>query len=129
MNHASVTAYFEALDAGLFPVERAFQYTDEVDFRLTMLFQMLISLAVDRGLYSALTDVDAVEEHAEIWDALSDLGWLVVTPSQIQLVGDGVFYTPLIQSLLARERVLELRRAGPARSTEMQRSRLAGARS
>jgi len=129
MNHASVTAYFEALDAGVFPIERAFQYANEADFRLTVLFQMLISLAVDRGVYSTLSDVDVLEEHAETWEALSDLGWLVVTPSNIQLVGDGVFYTPLIQSLLARERVLELRRTGSARSTGTQRSRLTGARS
>jgi oxygen-independent coproporphyrinogen-3 oxidase len=100
----------------LFPVERGFQYTNEADFRLTVLFQMLISLAVDRGLYFAISDVDIVEEFADIWESLTDLGWVTVTPSHIQLVGDGVFYTPLIQSLLARDRVLELRRTGLARS-------------
>src|SRR4029453_9619682 len=112
MNHASVTGYFRALDAGLFPVERGFQYKSEADFGLTVLFQMLISLAIDRGLYFAITDVDVVEEFAEIWESLTDLGWVTVTPSIVQLVGDGVFYTPLIQSLLARDRVLELRRTG-----------------
>jgi oxygen-independent coproporphyrinogen-3 oxidase len=67
-------------------------------------------------LYFAITDVDVVEEFADIWESLADLGWVTVTASRIQLVGDGVFYTPLIQSLLARDRVLELRRTGFARS-------------
>jgi oxygen-independent coproporphyrinogen-3 oxidase len=112
MNHTSVSGYFGALDAGMFPVERGFQYTNEADFGLTVLFQMLISLAVDRGLYSVLTDIEVVEEFADIWESLADLGWVTVTPSHVQLVGDGVFYTPLLQSLLARDRVLELRRTG-----------------
>jgi oxygen-independent coproporphyrinogen-3 oxidase len=116
INHASVTGYFRALDAGVFPVERGFRYTNEADFRLTVLFQMLISMAVDRGLYTALTDLDVVEEFADIWDVLEELGWTRITPSDVQLVGDGVFYTPLIQSLLARDRVVELRRSEIARS-------------
>ena len=71
---------------------------------------MLVSMAVDRGLYTALTDVDVVEEFAEIWEVLAGLGWVRITRSHVELVGDGVFYTPLIQSLLARDRILELRR-------------------
>ena len=78
---------------------------------------MLISMAVDRGLYAGLTDLDVVEEFAEIWEVLAELGWARITPSRVELVGDGVFYTPLIQSLLARDRVLELRRAEFDRST------------
>jgi oxygen-independent coproporphyrinogen-3 oxidase len=118
MNHTSIGPYFGALDAGRFPVERGFSYTCEADFRLTVLFQMLISMAVDRDLYAALTDLDVVEEFADIWESLAELGWVRVTPSKVQLVGDGVFYTPLIQSLLARDRVLELRRTGFARTAE-----------
>ena len=117
INHASVTGYCRALDAGMFPAERGFCYTNEADFRLTVLFQMLISMAVDRGLYAGLTDLDVVEEFAEIWEVLAELGWARITPSRVELVGDGVFYTPLIQSLLARDRVLELRRTEFDRST------------
>ena len=110
INHATVASYFRALDADTFPVERGFRYTSEADFRLTVLFQMLVSMAVYRGLYTALTDVDEVEEFAEIWEVLTGLGWVRNSQSHVELVGDGVFYTPLIQSLLARDRVLELRR-------------------
>ena len=117
MNHTRVADYFAALDAGRFPVERGFQYDHEADFRLTVLFQMLISMAVDRGVYAAVTDVDVVDEFADIWEALAVLGWVKITAARLELVGDGVFYTPLIQSLLARDRVLELRRSEFARST------------
>ena len=113
---ASQASWRGHLDADTFPVERGFRYTSEADFRLTVLFQMLVSMAVDRGLYTALTDVDVVEEFAEIWEVLAGLEWVRITPSHVELVGDGVFYTPLIQSLLARDRVLELRRTGFDRS-------------
>jgi oxygen-independent coproporphyrinogen III oxidase len=111
MNHARVADYFNALDGGLFPVERGFRYATEADFRLTVLFQMLISMVVDRSMYTAVTDVDVVDEFSDAWEALAELGWIRVTPARLELVGDGVFYTPLIQSLLAHERVQELRRS------------------
>lgn len=117
MNHTRVADYFRALDAGEFPVERAFQYAHEADFRLTVLFQMLISMVVDRALYAAVTGVDVVDEFPDIWEALAERGWVSITPARLELVGDGVFYTPLIQSLLARDRVGELRRSEFALST------------
>ena len=116
MNHTRVVDYFGALDAGLFPVERGFRYATEADFRLTVLFQMLISMVVDRSVYTAVTGVDVVDEFSEAWEALAELGWVRVTSARLELVGDGVFYTPLIQSLLARERVQELRRSEFVRS-------------
>jgi oxygen-independent coproporphyrinogen III oxidase len=112
MNHTRAADYFAALDAGRFPVERAFHYAHEADFRLTVLFQMLISMVVDRRLYASVTEFDVVDEFPDIWEALVELEWLRITPDRLELVGDGVFYTPLIQSLLARERVVELRRSG-----------------
>jgi len=111
INHSRVADYFDALDAGRFPIERGFHYAEEADFRLTVLFQMLISMSVDRVLYTSVTDVDVVDEFAEIWDALIELGWVRVTPTRLELIGDGVFYTPLIQSLLAQDRALDLRRS------------------
>jgi oxygen-independent coproporphyrinogen-3 oxidase len=117
MNHTRIADYFMALDRGEFPVERAFHYANEADFRLTVLFQMLVSKAVECQLYAAVTDLDVLEEFGDIWEVLADLGWVRISPARIELVGDGVFYTPLIQSLLARDRVLELRRSEFAPST------------
>ena len=83
---------------------------------MTVLFQMLISTGVDRGGYAAVTDIDVVDEFADAWEALAELGWVSVTPTRLELIGDGVFYTPLIQSLLARNRVSELRKSEFGRS-------------
>lgn len=111
MNLTHVTDYFKALDAGQFPIERAFHYAHEADFRLTVLFQMLISMVVDRAVYASVTGVDVVSEFAEVWDVLTELGWVSITTERLELTGDGVFYTPLIQSVLARDRVEELRKS------------------
>lgn len=110
MNHADIARYFNALDAGELPVERSFHYSNEHDFRLTLLFQMLISLVVDRAVYRAATGDDVAHVFADAWDALTEQEWVRITSDRVELIGDGVFYTPLIQSLLARERVDELRK-------------------
>src|SRR5439155_1132773 len=65
---------------------------------------------------AAVTDIDVVDEFAYAWEALAELGWVSVTPTRLELIGDGVFYTPLIQSLLARNRVSELRKSEFGRS-------------
>lgn len=122
MNHARIAEYFEALDAGEYPIERSFHYTDERDFRLTLLFQMLISMAVDRDVYATATGEDLVTDCPEIWDALAEQDWLLTEPGRLVLIGDGVFYTPLIQSLLAHVRVEELRKSRVLSAAPDQRS-------
>lgn len=109
MNSQRVDDYFRRLDQGEFPVERGFHYTAP-DLRLTVLFQMLQAMQVDRRGYRRLFGLDVIEEHAEIWHALHEYGWIEITPDRLALVGDGVFYTPLIQGLLAHDRMEELRR-------------------
>jgi oxygen-independent coproporphyrinogen-3 oxidase len=101
LNHTRVAAYFRDLEAGRFPVERGFHY-DQRDLRLNVLFQMLHSMTVSLGEYRRIFGLDLSEHHDDIWAALERRGWVEVTDDQIRLVGDGVFHTPLIQSLLAR---------------------------
>jgi hypothetical protein len=72
---------------------------------------MLISMAIDREIYTTATGEDVVATWPEIWDALAERDWVRIEPERVLLFGDGVFYTPLIQNLLAHERVEELRRA------------------
>ena len=55
------------------------------------------------------------------WKALLDREWVRVEREHLTLIGDGVFYTPLVQGLLAADRVAELRRnrvAGAGSGTE-----------
>jgi oxygen-independent coproporphyrinogen-3 oxidase len=103
-----VDDYFKALDEGRFPIERGYHY-EPPDLRLTVLFQFLVSMAVDRRLYADVTGVDVMKEFSEIWEALAERRWVTVTDEHITLVDDGVFYTPLIQGLLARTRLEEMR--------------------
>ena len=112
MNSSRVDDYFRRLDHGDFPNERGFHYSAR-DLRLTVLFQMLQAMHVDLNEYRRLFAVDLVTEHAEIWQALAERGWIEITTDRLTLVGDGVFYTPLIQGLLAQERMEELRRSRP----------------
>ena len=108
MNHTHVDDYFKAIDAGRFPIERGFHY-EAPDLRLTVLYQFLVSMSIDRRLYAAVTGSDVMKEFEAIWEALAERGWIAITEDEIQLVGDGVFYTPLIQGLLAQARLEELR--------------------
>jgi oxygen-independent coproporphyrinogen-3 oxidase len=112
MNHTRVEQYFRRLDAGEFPVERGFRYPAK-DLRLTVLFQMLQGMGVHLPTYRRLFAVDLIEEYVEIWQAVLESGWATVAPDRLTLIGDGVFYTPLIQGLLAQERMEELRRSRP----------------
>jgi oxygen-independent coproporphyrinogen-3 oxidase len=123
MNHSRVAAYFEKLDRGEFPIERGFCFERE-DVRLTWLFQSLQGMSIDRGAYTRLFTSDVLEDAQPLWMALRELGWAEVTPSRVQLVNDGPFYIPLIQTLLAEARGEAIRKD---RSAGLARRQLEGA--
>lgn len=101
LNHRQVGDYFRDLDARRFPIERGFRFSAGA-LRLNVLFQMLHGIHVDRAAYRRLFDRDPFEEHAPVWRALAERGWLEVGEQRLSLIGDGVFHTPLIQSMLAK---------------------------
>lgn len=109
MNSTSAEEYCGRLDESRFPIERGFHYTHK-DLGIATLFQMLQSMSVDVALYNELFRFDLLEEYADIWQALVDKGWAEIDREKVTLVGDGVFYTPLIQGLLAHERTEEMRK-------------------
>jgi oxygen-independent coproporphyrinogen-3 oxidase len=109
-NHTAVQDYYRAIDEGRIPVERGFVH-EPVDHRLSQLFRNLQGMVVDRAAYRAAFGVDVVEEHAGVWEALEERGFVEIGDRAVHLVGDGVFYTPLVQTLLARGRIGELSRA------------------
>jgi oxygen-independent coproporphyrinogen-3 oxidase len=108
-NAPRIEDHYRQLDAGRFPAVRGFWYS-EPDLRVYTLFRMLQELAVDRGLYAQLFGVDPLEEHEPVWEALADRGWVVVENERLSVVGDGGFYTPLIQGLVAMDRIEAMRR-------------------
>ena len=69
----------------------------------------LIMLELDRHAYLSAFGTDVYAQFAGVWDALAERGFVAITPRKITLTGDGPFYTPMAQALLAEERYRELR--------------------
>jgi oxygen-independent coproporphyrinogen-3 oxidase len=67
-------------------------------------------MSANLRLYKRIFGLDLVEEYTDIWQALAEKGWAEIDHEKVTLVGDGVFYTPLIQGLLAHERTEEMRK-------------------
>ena len=102
MNQVRIDEYFRCIREHRYPVMRGFHYTP-TDLRLHLLFQELQGLAVDRATYRRFFGLDVVDEHAAVWEALGDLGWVTV-------LGDGVFYLPLVQNALGYDRLEQMRK-------------------
>ena len=113
MNQVRVDEYFRCIREQRYPVMRGFHYTPE-DLRLHLLFQEMQGLAVDRTAYRDLLGRDVVDEHAVVWRALEDIGWVTVSDDAVRVQDDGVFYLPVIQNMLAHDRLEEMRRHRPA---------------
>jgi len=108
INWRNLKEYKAAIDNGRFPVECAFRHEWE-DFQISMVFRNLFGLALDRNQYRAAFGVDVYDQFAGVWDALAECDFVKVTPDEICLTGDGPFYTPMIQALIAEQRYRELR--------------------
>jgi oxygen-independent coproporphyrinogen-3 oxidase len=108
INERSLVEYKRRIDEGRFPVECGFRHARE-DFMLSMVWRNLFGLELDRRDFGAAFGVDAYEQFEGVWMALQEFEFVAVTPEKITLVGDGPFYTPLIQTLLAEARYKELR--------------------
>ena len=96
------------MDAGRFPVETGFRHHRE-DFMISLIWRNLFGLELDRPDFQAAFDVDVYDLFEGVWKALEEYGFVEITPEKIKLVGDGPFYTPLIQTLLAEKRYDQLR--------------------
>ncbi len=108
INQRNLAEYKRSVDQGRFPVERGFRHARE-DFMLSMVWRNLFGLELDREDFRAAFGVDAYDQFEGIWNALREFEFVEVTPEKIKLVGDGPFYTPMIQTLLAEARYRELR--------------------
>lgn len=108
INWRNLGEYKKAVDEGRFPVERGFSHAKQ-DFMLSMVWRNLFGLEIDREEFNSAFEVDVYEHFEGVWEALQEFEFVEVTPHKIKLVGDGPFYTPLIQTLLAEGRYRELR--------------------
>lgn len=108
VNATRVEDYFAALDRGEFPVDRAYHHERD-DLRIAYLFQALQSRRVSRHAYNTIFGVDVLEEFDAEWAAFEQVGWATRHEGGIDIIDDGVFFTPLIQALLANDRVEAIR--------------------
>jgi oxygen-independent coproporphyrinogen-3 oxidase len=108
INWRRLNEYKAAIDDGRFPVECGFRH-DRVDFLIALMFRHLFALELDRKQFESAFDMDVYEQFSGVWDALEEWNLVKITPEKISLVGDGPFYTPLIQTLLAEQRYRQLR--------------------
>jgi oxygen-independent coproporphyrinogen-3 oxidase len=107
INWRKLNEYKAAVDAGRFPVECGFRHERE-DFQISMVFRNLFGLEIDREAFQTAYGMDAYHQFSGVWDALEEWNFVKITPEKISLVGDGPFYTPMIQTLLAEKRYREL---------------------
>jgi oxygen-independent coproporphyrinogen-3 oxidase len=108
INSRNLVDYKAKVDAGQFPVERGFRHARE-DFMISLIWRNLFGLELDRADFRAAFEVDVYDLFEGVWQALEEYGFVEITPEKIKLVGDGPFYTPLIQTLLAEKRYSQLR--------------------
>jgi oxygen-independent coproporphyrinogen-3 oxidase len=108
INWRSLAEYMQAVDEGRFPVERGFAH-EPIDFQIAMVFRNLFGLELDRPAFAAAFGVDVYDQFAPVWDALWERDLVRVSPESIELTGDGPFYTPMVQALLAEGRYQQLR--------------------
>ncbi|MCP4135638.1 MAG: hypothetical protein GY754_32015 [bacterium] len=72
------------------------------------MFQRIQSLEIYIDEYNNLFDSDLLEEYKHIWGPLSEKEWISISDNRINIVGDGAFFTPIIQGLVANERKNEI---------------------
>jgi oxygen-independent coproporphyrinogen-3 oxidase len=121
-NIDQTNAYYEKLDAGALPSLEGFTFNSE-DVRLLYVLKGLEGTPfLNARDYRDVFGGDLEADYASYWAGLRERQWLSVSDDQTyRLVGDGVFYTPMIQRCLSEERNAELRReASPQTRTRNQ---------
>jgi oxygen-independent coproporphyrinogen-3 oxidase len=108
INWRNLNEYKARIDSGKFPTEAGFKHARE-DFMISLIWRNLFGMELDRESFQSAFDVDIYEHFEGVWKALEEFDFVDVTPHKISLKGDGPFYTPLIQTLLAEKRYQQLR--------------------
>jgi len=108
INWRNLDEYKSAVNRNQFPVECGFRHSRD-DMIISMVWRNLFGLEIDREGFSQTFELDVYTEFEGVWKALEEFKFIEVTPEKIKLTGDGPFYTPLIQTLLAEKRYRSLR--------------------
>jgi coproporphyrinogen III oxidase-like Fe-S oxidoreductase len=102
--------YYRQVEAGRMPLRAYFRFS-AADVELSWLLNQLQEMRVPLARHREAFGKDLLQEHASLWEALGKLGWVEIDGETLRLVGDGVFYTALVQRILAFARDQELRQS------------------
>lgn len=108
MNHRGLDRYADEINAGHFPVERAFFHNEE-DVRLCWIFQQLQTMRLDTVAYHQHFGRSLFVDYPHVIEELLFVGWAEVTPEGVlELVSVGPFFVPLIQGLFSQARLNQM---------------------
>jgi len=110
MNQTSLKNYCDDIDAGRFPIERGFHYNYR-DVKLAWLFQSMQTMSINFVDYMKIFNENLLDTHSAIWEELDSRDWLSVGDTELKFVGNGQYYIPMLQSLIASKRLAEIREA------------------
>ncbi len=108
MNQTSLKEYCADIDSGRFPIGRGFMYSPH-DVKLAWLFQSMQTMKINFVQYMENFNENLLDSYSAIWEELDRRNWIKVGESELQFIGDGQYYIPMIQSLIASRRLAEIR--------------------
>jgi len=106
--------YGRHLARGDLPVDIGYTFSPE-DVRLNWLYQTMQTLQIDTERYRVLFGHDIREPLGHVLDDLEGRGWVRRDGELIRFVGDGGYHVPMIQTLIARKRMAEIKSAAPVK--------------
>ncbi len=110
MNHTSLDKYAAKVKEGKFPVDRGFRY-EHSDVKLAWLFQSMQTMKINHVDYGNIFHENLLLEYGAVWEELENRQWIRLSETHVEFVGDGQYYIPMIQALVAKNRLAELRAA------------------
>ena len=108
MNQTSLKEYVAAIEENQFPVARGFKYTHR-DVKLAWLFQSMQTMKINHLDYREIFNENLLDQYSAIWTELDKRGWITTTESELRFEGDGQYYIPMLQSLIASKRLEKIR--------------------
>lgn len=110
MNHTSLEKYAKKVSEGRFPVERGFKYNHR-DVKLAWLFQSMQTMKINHLDYRKIFNENLLERYGAVWEELDKRNWIRLSEAHVEFVGEGQYYMPMLQALVASKRLAEIRAA------------------
>lgn len=108
MNHTSLAGYVEQIEKNQFPISRGFNYCHR-DVKISWLFQSMQTMKINHMDYREIFKENLLNKYSAVWGDLEKRGWISINETEIRFEGDGQYYIPMLQSLIASKRIDQIR--------------------